>query len=60
MQNAAVDEAAASDDSHFIGHGQNKLWLSTDGTTWTQVKTLTAQETFNINGTRMAVGFVLK
>jgi hypothetical protein len=53
-------DAAAYLDGHYFGAGDGKLWVSSNGISWTAVHTLTAQETFKINGPRVAVGRVLK
>ncbi len=53
-------DAVACAEGRFFGTGEGQLLMSTDGTTWKGVHALTAQETFNINGPRVAMGRVLK
>jgi len=44
----------------YFGVGAGKLWLSQDGLTWTSAHDFAANETSNINGSRLAVGRILK
>jgi hypothetical protein len=44
----------------YFGVGAGKLWLSQDGLTWTSTHDFAANETSNINGSRLAVGRILK
>ena len=49
-------------DGHYLGidTGGKQILTSLDGVTWKSVYMLKAGETFNINGPRLAMGYVLK
>jgi hypothetical protein len=51
---------AAYVDGRFLGIGDTELLLSSDGLQWTPAHSLAANETFQVNGARLAVGRILK